>query len=455
MTARILVVDDLPANVKLLHARLTAEYFEVVSASNGVDALAICASGDCDIVLLDVMMPGMDGFEVCRRLKADPATVHIPVVMVTALDQPSDRVRGLRAGADDFLTKPIDELALLARVRSLARLKLVVDELRERAATSLRLGMPDPIETALDDTGDDARIMLVEDRTAAVSTIGTALRGLHQIDVEADAQRSLFKAVDADVDLFIVSLGLDGYDGLRLCSQLRALERTRHVPVLLIAEMEDRARVIRGLDLGVNDYLVRPIDREELLARVRTQVRRKRYADRLRDNVQASIEAAVVDALTGLHNRRYLETHLASLITGAVDKRRPVSLMVLDIDHFKAVNDTFGHDAGDQVLKVFAGRVRKVVRNADLFCRMGGEEFVVVMPDTRLEIAQRIAERVRATVERDLFAIEAGSRQIPVTVSIGLSERGSDVTGDGLFRRADQALYRSKSEGRNRVSAAA
>ena len=455
MTARILVVDDVPANVKLLEARLSAEYYDVVCAVDGPQALAICADGSCDIVLLDVMMPGMDGFEVCRRLKADPATLHIPVVMVTALDQPSDRVKGLKAGADDFLTKPIDELALLARVRSLARLKLVVDELRDRAATSLRLGITDPVAATLEDTGDGARIMLVEDRSSAIGTITAALRDMHHVEVEADPQQSLFKAVDCEVDLVIVSLGLADYDGLRLCSQLRALERTRHVPVLLLADLEDRARIVRGLDLGVNDYLVRPIDRDELRARVRTQVRRKRYADRLRDNVQASIEAAVVDALTGLHNRRYLENHLAALIAGAADKRRPLSLMVLDIDHFKSVNDRFGHDAGDQVLKVFAGRVRKVVRNADLFCRLGGEEFVVVMPDTRLDVAHRIAERVRATVERDLFAIEAGGRTIPVTVSIGLAERGDDVLSEGLVRRADQALYRAKSDGRNRVSAAA
>ena len=122
MTARILVVDDIPANVKLLEAWLSAEYFDVLTAANGPEALAICQEGSCDIVLLDVMMPGMDGFEVCRRIKNNPATAHLPVVMVTALDQPADRVRGLDAGADDFLTKPIDEVALVARVRSLARL---------------------------------------------------------------------------------------------------------------------------------------------------------------------------------------------------------------------------------------------------------------------------------------------------------------------------------------------
>ena len=141
MTARVLVVDDVPANVKLLEARLSAEYFDVVTATNGKEALAICERAECDLVLLDVMMPDMDGFEVCRRLKTSPATHHIPIVMVTALDQPSDKVRGLEAGADDFLTKPIAELALLARVRSLARLKMVTDELRMRALTSRDIGL--------------------------------------------------------------------------------------------------------------------------------------------------------------------------------------------------------------------------------------------------------------------------------------------------------------------------
>ncbi len=153
MTARILVVDDILANRKLLEARLTAEYFDVATATSGAEALAICAREECDLLVLDVMMPGMDGFEVCRQLAQDPATTHLPVIMVTALDQPSDRVRGLEAGADDFLTKPIDEIALVARVRSLARLKMVLDDLRSRASTAVTLGMPDPFASALAEDG--------------------------------------------------------------------------------------------------------------------------------------------------------------------------------------------------------------------------------------------------------------------------------------------------------------
>ena len=340
MSARVLIVDDFAPNLKLLEARLTAEYFDVVTASSGPEALAVCGQGDCDIVLLDVMMPGMDGLEVCRRLKRDPATHHLPVVMVTALDQPADRVRGLEAGADDFLTKPIDEVALVARVRSLTRLKVVLDELRSRAAASANLGMPDAVPMAMREDIVGASILLIEDRASAAATIKGAFEPLQHVDVESNPQEALFKGVEGHYDLFVISLGLQGHDGLRLCSQFRSLERTRHVPILIVAEPEDRPRVLRGLDLGVNDYLLRPIDRNELMARARTQLRRKRYADRLRENLQASIEMAVVDTLTGLSNRRFFDSNFPALIEQSARKGRPLSLMILDIDHFKRVNDT-------------------------------------------------------------------------------------------------------------------
>lgn len=455
MSARVLIVDDIATNRKLLEARLTAEYFDVICASSGPEALAICAQGDCDIVLLDVMMPDMDGFEVCRRLKRDPVTHHIPIVMVTALDQPADRLRGLEAGADDFLTKPIDEIALTARVRSLARLKVMLDELRLRAVTAANLGMPDPVLAAMREDVSGANILLIEDRASVAMQIKSAFESTHKVDVEHDPQEALFKGVEGRYDLFIVSLGLQGYDGLRLCSQFRSLERTRHLPILILTEAEDRGRVLRGLDLGVNDYLLRPIDRNELHARVRTQLRRKCYADSLRENVQASIEMAVVDTLTGLNNRRFFDGNYAACVDQAARKGKPLCLMLLDIDFFKKVNDTHGHDAGDQILKAFSARIRRVVRSSDLVCRLGGEEFGILMPDTPVDVAKRVAERVRGVVESDLFSFAPDKPPIRVTASVGLAERSGGDNGESLMRRADAALYQSKDSGRNRVTAAA
>ena len=453
MTARVLVVDDNPPNHKLLEARLNAEYFEVLTATNGPDAIAVCERGECDIVLLDVMMPGMDGFEVCRRLKGQIATAHLPIVLVTALDQPSDRVRGLEAGADDFLTKPIDEVALIARVRSLARLKMSIDELRNRANTTVALGMIAPFAMPKADDGRRGRILIVDDRASSAERLAQALGPHHNVFVEPEAHEALFKAAEDNVDLIVVSLGLESYDGLRLCSQIRSLERTRNLPILMVADVGDRQRVLRGLDMGVNDYLTRPVDRNELLARARTQLRQKRYADSLREKVQQSIELALFDPLTGLNNRRFMENHLATMLDNAKVRRAPLTLMILDIDHFKQVNDTYGHDCGDEVLKAFADRLRGIIRGGDLLCRLGGEEFVIVMPGVATQTATRIAERARLAVQDEQFPIDASGRVIPVTVSIGLAERRDDDDAGSLYHRADQALYRAKSAGRNRVSA--
>ena len=454
MTARVLVVDDILPNVKLLEARLSAEYFDVISATNGVEAIEIAREGRCDVILLDVMMPGMDGFEVCRRLKSDPLTMHVPVVIVTALDQPADRLRGLTAGADDFLTKPVDEIALIARVRSLSQLKVMLDELRARVMTSATLGLKDAGVMG-EEGGANGRILIVEDRPGLAELLVTALKDLHSVEVEADAQSALIRLAEGEYDLAVVGLDFAGFDALRLCSQLRSLERTRALPILLAAEPEGRARILRALDLGVNDYLLRPIDRNELVARVRTQLRRKRYADALRENMQHALELAVVDALTGLNNRRFLESHLASALDRAAHGGLPLSLMLVDVDHFKSVNDTHGHDVGDEVLRTLAQRIRRVVRGADLVCRLGGEEFVIVMSDTPLSVAARIAERVRASVQSSPFKIGAPAGLLSVTVSIGLAERGSGANPDALMRRADKALYDSKAAGRNRVTSSA
>jgi two-component system cell cycle response regulator len=189
MTARVLVVDDVDANVKLLEARLTAEYFEVRTARSGPEALHICSRERADVVLLDVMMPGMDGFDVCRRLKAEPRTQHIPVIMVTALDQPSDRVKGLEAGADDFLTKPVDDIALITRVKSLARLKMLTDEMLMRATTEEQMGVAATIGVRIDQLGRDGRILLVEDRDRSAERIIGALKQEHQVDREVDPSR--------------------------------------------------------------------------------------------------------------------------------------------------------------------------------------------------------------------------------------------------------------------------
>ncbi|MQW86074.1 PleD family two-component system response regulator [Sinorhizobium saheli] len=454
MTARILVVDDVPANVKLLEARLVAEYFEVLTAGDGHAALAICEKTSVDLVLLDIMMPGMDGFEVCERLKANSRTAHIPVVMVTALDQPSDRVRGLKAGADDFLTKPVNDLQLMSRVKSLVRLKNVSDELRLRAQSAHTIALQELAR--LDRPDEPGNILLVDGRASSQERLVRALRPVAEVSVISDPQGALFEAAENNFDLVIVNANFDDYDPLRLCSQLRSLERTRFIPLLLVTEQGNDEIIVRALELGVTDYITRPVDPNELVARSLTQIRRKHCNDRLRASVQQTIELAITDDLTGLHNRRYLDGHLKLLMDRAAARGRPLSICITDIDRFKRVNDTLGHDAGDEVLREFANRIRATVRGADLACRYGGEEFVIVMPDTTPEMAAIVAERLRLMVESRGFEIPRADTVLSVTASLGIASlRPEGDTAEALLKRADVALYEAKNGGRNRVVAAA
>ena len=454
MTARILVVDDIPANVKLLEARLSAEYFDVLTADGGAKALTICNNEQVDIVLLDIMMPDMDGFEVCERLKANPTTAHIPVVMVTALDQPADRVRGLKAGADDFLTKPVNDLQLISRVKSLVRLKTMSDELRFRAETAKTIGVGDPIGES-GSVEKPGRVLLVDGRASSQERIIKALKPVAEVFALAEPGNALFEAAENDYEMVIVNSNFDNFDPLRLCSQLRSLERTRFLPLLLVTEQGDDAMVVRALDLGVNDYIVRPLDPNELVARTLTQIKRKRFNDRLRENLNHTMELAVIDGLTGLNNRRYLDNHLKILFNRAATRGRPLSVCITDIDRFKQVNDTHGHDAGDEVLREFATRLRSTVRGADLACRYGGEEFVVVMPDTSVDLAASVAERLRSIIEDRPFVLRSG-RELHITASLGIATNTVAVeTPEQLLRQADRALYEAKNTGRNRVVASA
>jgi two-component system cell cycle response regulator len=450
MPARILVVDDVDVNVRLLEAKLTAEYFNVLTANDGFAALKLAAEERPDLILLDVMMPRLDGFEVCRRLKADEGTRDIPVVMVTALSEAADRVRGLDAGADDFLTKPVNDIALFARVRSLVRLRRTMEEWRLREDVYGRFNAPADASADAADAAP-ARILLWEESAYASTRLGEMLGPLANELLRPATPEDLAPKCEPTIDLVILNL-TGKADALRIVSKLRAQESSRLVPILLIGDPEDLARVAKGLDLGATDYLLRPLDRNELLARVRTQVRRKRLQDRLQDNYRKSLSLALTDGLTGLYNRRYLSVHLDGLLVRVADGSNGPALLLIDIDWFKRVNDTHGHAAGDAVLRELTARLARHVRAFDLFARYGGEEFVVVLPETDRRVAEGVAERLRIVVAETPFKVGDPPTEQAVTISIGLAVTAdARETSDSLLQRADEALYAAKAAGRNRV----
>ena len=454
MPGRVLMVEDSATNRKLIRLRLSAAYYDVIEATNGEEALELARSEHPDLVLLDVMMPGIDGYEVCRRLKLDCATAHIPVVMLTALNGREDRVRGLETGADDFLTKPFDDLALLSRVGSLTRMKMMVDELALRGDTAGGIGVSPEREAVSAPMMPDSRVLIVSAAPAGADPLRTALSDAIGCEIEIREAQDDAKALigGAAFDAVLFDSDLAGADPLRLGSLVRAGPANRQAATLLVVDKGDTALAARALEIGFSDYISSPVDTVELVARVRLQLRRKRYSDRLREMVRTSMVHAVTDPLTGLFNRRYVNAQLDVILDRNRKDGDAVTVMMLDLDRFKEVNDRFGHVAGDMVLREFARRLEANVRGVDVVARIGGEEFMVVMPEAGPRSAAVIAERIRLATEAAPFPIGETGETRMVTVSIGYAVHRPRESVLELIKRADAALYASKNAGRNRAT---
>ncbi|MEO0992683.1 MAG: PleD family two-component system response regulator [Pseudomonadota bacterium] len=455
MPGRILVVDDIPSSRLVVRARLSMAYYDVIEAASGEDALELARKEQPDLILLDIMMPGMNGYETCRQLKNDPKTAHIPVVVLSGLSSREERVLGFEAGADDYLNKPFEDSALLARISGLTRMKMMIDELRLRAETSRELGLEPFAPAGALGAFPDASVLIVSSDEEFGAAAARALRerihcGVAHARGEAEA-KALIRS--NDFDAFVIGTELSDGEPMRMASALRGRPDTRQAALMMVFQAEDVAGPALALDMGVPDYLQGPPDLCEMAARLRVQLRRKHYSDQLRDSLQASVVQAVTDPLTGLYNRRYANAHLEQMIQKPRAPQRRLAAMILDLDRFKSVNDGHGHSAGDAVLVEFAERLRRVVRPTDLISRVGGEEFLVVMPDILPEHAETVAERVRHSVESPPF--QAGEATLDLTVSIGLALMLEGESSVSLIERADRALYASKAAGRNTVTLAA
>ncbi len=401
------------------------------------------------------MMPVMDGFQVCRALKNDPTTTYIPVVMITALHDTYDKVQGINSGADDFLSKPINDIALFARIRSLVRLKMLIDELRLRGQTNSEIS--GVIENQVMDYSNqisDASILIIDQDVTQSEEVCTILKKCFKnVIASYDINHALKIGIENNYDLIIINVHLAGEEGLKLCSQFRSNVDTRYTPILiLLDEQDDNNNLIKAFDMGVNDYLVVPLDKNELKARANLQVKRKRYQDALRANLYHNMKMAIKDPLTNCYNRYYFDMHLKNIMKECSAKGKELSLMMIDVDHFKKVNDSFGHHVGDECLKQIQRRIGENIRAVDLLARFGGEEFVVLLPETKINEAQVIAERIRSIIAEKSFDF-LDSCKVNQTISIGVAQMSCGDSTNQLIENADKCLYRAKNSGRNKVVA--
>lgn len=451
MGGKILIVDDVATNRIVLNVKLAAAYYETVQAATGAEALATARSLRPDLVLLDVELPDMDGISVCEALKTDPATRDIPVVMITAFHDSARKMQALRAGAEEVFWKPIDEMVLLARLRSLLRARETAEQLGLRDSTYRELGFAE----AAQEFAGQALVGLVAGRADTALAWKRALQPhLDDRILVLDRETALGTFAGGKVpDVFVVAadLGRPG-EGLRLMSELRSRTATRYSSVCVMLPPRGREVAAVALDLGAADLIEETADPAEMALRISIQIARKRQSDRLRASVADGLRLAMTDALTGLHNRRYALPHLARIADRATTTGRQFAVMVLDLDHFKAINDTLGHPAGDAVLVEVAERLRSNLRAVDLIARIGGEEFLVALPDTTLEAARATAERLRRVVGNRPVRLKDGT-SVTVTLSIGLALGGQGTYGvEELIGLADTALLDSKAEGRNQVT---
>lgn len=442
MTANILIVDDLETNIKVLEAKILKEYYIPYTAKSAKEAFEILKNHKIDVILLDCMMPEIDGFEACKIIKSSPDTMHIPVVIVTALTDTEDKIRGLEAGADEFLTKPVDDTALFARLKSLSSMKSAIDELKLRSETNSMLGAP--VNKLIYDFSG-SKVLLVNDDPIQSKNLIKRIKDVTSNVKVVTSQQEMHDTINKYFipDIIIISCQMDDYDPLRLLASLKMNEFVKYASVMMLAEEDSMPIVLRALDLGATEYIIQPVESNELTARIKTQLQRKYFTDMLRSNIDTGMNLSIRDPLSGLFNRRYFDAHLPSLINKASTNNKSLYAMMIDIDNFKSINDEHGHQAGDDVIKSVAYYLLKKVPLTDLTARYGGEEFVAVLYNPKRKIDE-IAEDLRKT-------IESSQKPISITISIGITELKETDDISKFICRADEALYDAKKSGRNLV----
>ncbi len=450
---KILIVDDDPLNVKLLAAKLPVKQYDILKAYGGEQALEKVAAESPDLILLDIMMPGIDGYQVTRTLKNNPATRDIPVVLVTALDGTDDKIRGLKAGADEFLNKPVNSAELTARVKSFLRLRRYQEQLKARSQTDEVFTTPDEAQNCLQELSGPASILLVEDNDRDVRLLQGYLESEdYRISLGRNGEETLSRVSGEKFDLILLDILLPGMDGFEVCRRLKEKPHTRDIQIVVITCLQDLESKLRGLELGVDDFLVKPINPHELKARLNALLKKKQYLDRLHVNYETALQYAITDRRTGLYNHGYFEHSLETEIKRAMRQSHPVSLMMIDLDNFKDYNDALGHLAGDAILKEIGRLIKNNIREVDLAARYGGEEFAIILPYTPPSGAVVSAERLRQRIARHPFAPEISLPSRHLTVSIGFAGFPDDAAAAiELVKAADTALYHAKRSGRNKV----
>lgn len=461
MQGKILIVDAIATNRIVLKVKLASAFYEVLQAASADEACKMALRHGPDLVISAMGLPDSDAAELCQKLLKNPQTRSIPMMVIGCRLETETRLAALEAGVQDVMLKPIDDTLLLARVRSLIRAHNSTSEWQMRDDTSRALGFAEEIA----DFGLPGRAVVVgsDEGTAQawIDLLTPRLRTSLSYVPPETALRDLAPGKVPDIFVLIIDESENhSGDVLRLLAAIRATAITRHAGILVVHPKPDPGLAAYALDLGADDLMIEGFHTAEATLRIKAMMRRKHIADQLRATVRTGLKAAVSDPLTGLRNRRYAMPHLARVAEHAAATGRSFAVMVADLDHFKRINDVYGHAAGDAVLVEASRRLRENLRGIDLVARIGGEEFLIVMPATPLTEARAAASRLCRKIGGKGFVVPGADKPITVTISIGVTIGGmkkqiaAEPSNDAnqLLDAADKALYAAKLQGRNQFN---
>lgn len=451
---RILVVDDEPTSLKLLAGILQGDEYEVLEAPDGKGAIIEIYRSFPDVILLDVLMPGLDGIEVTRELKGDPRTKNIPIILVTSLEGIENKLAGLEAGAEEYLTKPVKPVEVLARVKSMLQLKQYRDQLSIRKQSEGAMVEAAPDEKTGPSSGQELPVvLLVEDNDIDARIIRSHLKDMPlELEIAKTGSEAISRIRSDKIDLILLDILLPDMTGFEICQRLKEMDKNFDAPIIIITCLHDLESRITGLELGVDDFLVKPINRQELAVRIRALLEKKQQLNKLRTHYETALNSAIYDWLSGVYNHGYFKRFLDLEIKRSLRQSYPVSLIMIDIDDFKGYNDSLGHAEGDKILKELAQVLKNATREVDLVSRYGGDEFAVILPYADKQGGAKVARRIEQAIRAHDFLPGRSEQLKRLTCSIGVAAFPSDAsTGEELIQNADAMLYTAKQRGKNQV----
>ena len=467
MHGRILIADDRFASRLMLSALFSNAYYDVLQVDSDRSAVEVVRRERPGIVVISDWLSGVGAAGLCDRLRRDAETAEALRIVVTDLPDPSRTAMLIHAGADDVIPRSCRDEEVLVRVRTLVdhRAKVSALNLRDDAARPQPGLSEAPAEFTPDlaaETGGAARVAIVSARPADVEGWPAAIGAMM-----APAQRPRFLLNRPDEmpgevpDVTVIDSRTLGTDGtLRLVARMARKSGPRAMQILVAADPGDRDLGLKALELGADGVLSLPFDAAEAAARISLLLRRKREIAQLHASLRSGLRSAMTDPLTELYNRRYALPRLDQFMREVQALRRPAAVIMADLDHFKWINDTYGHPAGDAVLSTVADVMRQEAERMGFAARMGGEEFIVALPACGRHAAAAAARRIRVAVAGQRATFPGIPEGLRVTTSIGVAVAEPDRMPAGLtasehtaslLTQADRALYRAKRAGRNRV----